>query len=236
MSVLKSALPALGALGWWLLDHLLPDLLPKVPVRTAWAVVIVVSLLLAGGLSVKAWRALLDRLPRPWLPKPFWRLRFWLNHRPVVAILQVAPKATFADAEMNECSLSLTVSRGFAKFPREAVVRFERSVILLKSGNGKDARRHIFRPVEAGGFLHIPIKANSADAVQIEFSATGLPAIPSEAPDFRSDYEIELRGVIVESRGPKPLSGELPPTRWAMNQDAYRLSQSYYLAGVPQHG
>ena len=236
MSVLKSTLPALGALGWWLLDHLLPDLLPKVPVRTAWGIVIFVSLLLAGGLFVKAWQALLDRLPRPWLPKPFWRVKFWLHYRPVVAILQVVPKATFADTTMNECSLSLTVSRGLAELPREAVVQFERSVILLKCGNGKDARRHTFRPIETGGFLHNPMKANSADSVQIEFSATGLPAIPPEAPDFRGDYEIELRGVIVEIKGPKPLSGELPPTRWIMNQDAYRLSQACYLASAPQHG
>ncbi|HEY8604821.1 hypothetical protein [Tsuneonella suprasediminis] len=236
MSLLKSALPAFATLGWWLIDHLLPDLLPKVPVRTAWVVVIVVSLLLAFGFFAKAWRALLDRFPRPWLPKPFWRVGFWLKHRPLVAILQVAPKAMFVDTTMNACSLSLTISRGFAKFPREAVVRFENSVISLKSGTGKGVQRHTFRPVEAGGFLHIPMKANSADAVQIEFSASGLPVLPSEAPDFQSDYEIELRGVIVESKGPKPLSGELPLTRWTMSQDAHRMSHFQHLAGASQQG
>lgn len=58
---------------------------------------ILASLLLTAELSVKAWRSPFDRFPRPWLPKPFWRVMFRLNHRTMVVILQVAPKASFAN-------------------------------------------------------------------------------------------------------------------------------------------
>jgi hypothetical protein len=210
-------LPAIAAFSWALLDHLLPDLLPKVPRAIGLPVAVVAASLLFLSFAVRGWRWLVQRLPPPWFPRPFLRAHFWLRHRPSVTILTAMPKVDFGNTVMNGCEISLTVCRNLSNLPVNASIDFDHAELVFTKTDAKPIRRHVFRPKETGGFLALDVVKNSTDNVMITFSATRLPAPLAEAPDFTGDYELKLRGVRALVRGTHPFSGELPrscPTSW----------------------
>ncbi|MEV5022587.1 hypothetical protein MRBLMA1_002444 [Sphingobium sp. LMA1-1-1.1] len=225
-------LPSLAAIAYWVLDHLLPDFLPKLPEPLGLSVVIGAGAVLLSALTIMGWRRLLVRMPRPWFPRPFFRIGFWLRHRPTTSIITVAPQVSMTGTTMDQCRLHLTLWRNLTRTPCKAVIRFDTAMLVLRQSDRPHARNHIFRPKEAGGLLHLPIPAQSVDSIKIEFAATGLPAPFPNAPDFSSDYRIELTGVFAEIQGRKPTICELPPVVWNMRPSDYHPGSTLPIESV----
>ena len=215
-------LPSLAAIAIWVLDHLLPDFLPKLPEPLGLSVVIAAGAILLSVLTIMGWRRLLVRMPRPWLPRPFWRIGFWLRHRPTISIITVAPQVSTTGAGMDQCVIHITLWRNLRQTPCKAVIRFDTAMLVFHQSDRPHSRGHIFRPKETGGLLNLPIPAQSVDSIKIEFAATGLPAPFPDAPDFSSDYRIELTGVLAEIQGSKPTVCELPLIVWGWRLADYR--------------
>lgn len=208
------ALPALAAGAYWALDHLLPDLLPKVPRPVAIAIVIgsFAILLMAGARA--AWKSVTRRFPLPWIPRPAWRIRYWLAHRPSLQIITAVPKGIVEGAALSECQFNITLQRNLTKLPMSAKVDFQHSEILLRGKrNGKMQTWH-FRPMEAGGFLAEPVAPKTYDFVMVTYRLMALPMRPEDGPVFSEPYDFELRGVRAIAVGDFPLSGTLPPILW----------------------
>jgi len=210
------SLPLCLEAGYWVLDHLVPDLLPKPPHIVALPIVTIALAMMAVALVVQGWRRLIKALPLPWLPRPFWRAVYWLRHRPSVAIQVAAPKANCSPVVMLDSTIGLTIWRNLSRLREPAVIRFDRAMLhVVQTRDGKE-RRYSYRPVEAGGILVQPVTARPGDAILLDFSATCLPVALADAPDFNQEYELRLTGVIAEVQGAKPLAGELPEARFAM--------------------
>jgi len=206
--------PAIAALSWAVLDHLLPDLLPKVPAPIGIPIAIAAGLLLAVSAGVRGWSWLFQKLPWPWFPRPFWRVVFWLRHRPSVTIATATPTVDFGNTVLNASQFSLMLCRNLSNMPVGAVVDFDSAELVFSQIGKKDRRRRIYRPVETGGFLKLELSAGSCDFIMMHFSAMGLPAPLADAPDFTGDYELVLRGVRIDVRGAHPFSGEPVPALW----------------------
>ncbi|PVX27900.1 hypothetical protein DD559_19360 [Sphingomonas pokkalii] len=225
------ALPFVVTSTYWVLDHLLPDILPKPPKPVSWSIVACAASLLLIALIVMGWRRLVDWMPRPWFPSPFWRVASWLRCRPTVSVVTVIPQASIVDGRMEECVIHVTLVRSLAQMPVDAVVRFDATTLILQRTDQRGSTRHVFRPKETGGFLMRPIAAGSLDSILIDFAATGLPARFPDAPDFDGDYEIAITGIRVEARSDRPFGGKLPPVKWQMCRAAYQANLSAPLSG-----
>jgi hypothetical protein len=174
-------LPAIGAFSWVLLDHLLPDLLPKVPRAIGLPVAVVAGSLFFLSFAVRGWRWLIQRLPLPWFPQPFWRTLYWLRYRPSITIITATPKVDFGNTVMNGCEISLMVCRNPSNLPTDASIDFDHAELVFTRTDAKPTRQHVFSPTETGGFLALDVPKNSTDNVVIAFSATRLPAPLAEA-------------------------------------------------------
>lgn len=210
------SLPLCLGAGYWVLDHLAPDLLPKLPHNVALPIAVGAVVLMVIALSILGWRRLVEALPLPWFPHPFWRVGYWLYHRPSVAIQVVGPKANSSPVVMLESTIGLTIWRNLSRLREPAAIRFDKAMLhVVQTRDGKE-RRYAYRPVEAGGLLAQPVTARPGDAIILDFSATCLPLALADAPDFNQEYELRLTGVVAEVQGAKPFAGELPEARFAM--------------------
>lgn len=220
------ALPFVVTSTYWVLDHLLPDILPKPPKPVSWSIVACAASLLLIALIVMGWRRLVDWMPRPWFPRPFWRVGSWLRCRPTVSVVTVVPQASIVDGRMEECVIRVTLVRSLARMPVDAGVRFDAATLIQRRTDQRGSVRYVFRPKDTGGFLMRPFAAGSFDSVLIDSAATDLPARLPEAPDFDGDYEIAITGIRVEAMNDKALGGELPSVNWQMCRAAYQANLS----------
>jgi hypothetical protein len=225
---------AVATISYWLLDHLAPDVLPKLPPAIELPVLIVAAALLFTAGGVRGGKAVLERFPRPWFPRPFWRVRFWLRYRPSIAITTATPFIDVGNTVMNGSQVSLMLNRNLSRLPTNAIIDLERAELVFRQLNGKQRRQHIYRPVEAGGFLALEAIKGSCDFVIVEFSAVGLPAPLSEAPDFTGDFAFELRGVRARVQiGDRMTVGELPSAHWQWYRQYISAAQTQPIEWLP---
>jgi hypothetical protein len=206
-------LPALISGAFWVLERVLPDLIkiPEFiakPLASLAGVIIVVSVLAYG------WRWMARRVPRPWLPRPIWRARTWLAHRPTLSIITATPKIVTSATTMDECKITLQIARSLSASPTRARICFDHAFLEFRRTDRKRAEPFIFRPVEAGGFLALEMEPRSWNSVILEFSGVRFPIHLPHAPQFDGDYELTLRGVRAVFGGRKGFEGELPPVVW----------------------
>lgn len=206
---------ALLAGSWFVLDHLLPDLLPKPPQIVSLWIVGLAGLVATTASVGWGWTLLNEYLPRPWWPKPFWRVTTWLRRRPTLSVITAVPKVGFGNTTMDSCRVSLTLRRNLARLAAVSTVEFDEAVLILSQTIGRKTRRFAFAPCDAGGFLALPVAAGASDAVLVEFVGIAFPKPMSEAPDFTLDYHLELRGVRVRVQGKAPIAAELAPASWS---------------------
>ena len=200
--------------AYWVLDHLLPELLPKIPSAVGEPIAFACVAIMTVGLAIRGWRLALHKIPRPWLPKQFWRVGVWLRHRPSLNVVSANPSIAFVGDVIGACGFTLTLQRNASRSLHDVTFEFERAELELSQSSSGQQRKWLFRPVETGGLLGQTINAQSSDFIILSFTAMNLPMTAPQSPDFGGDYEIEIRGVYAEMRSAQVLRGELSPVRW----------------------
>jgi hypothetical protein len=205
---------ALLASSWFVLDHLLPDLLPKPTHDISLSIAALAAAVAVAAIAVRAWARLNEVLPRPWFPRPFWRIASWLKRRASVSIIAAFPKVALGNDTMDGCAFSLTVQRNLARLKSPSTLEFDRAQLVLSQTIAGKTRRFEFAPRDVGSFLASPIAAGTSDAVIVDFVGVRLPTALGEAPDFTRDFRLELRGVRVKVEGQHALAAELAAAPW----------------------
>lgn len=210
--------PAAGVLGaiGFVINLIAPDLiLPKVPLFVKMTIAIaagVAGLVVWAGI---AWTALLRRWPRPWLPRPPWRVGEWIGRRPALSILLAPVEITNGLVVVEGAKASLTLHRDLSRTTRIARILFAGSRLDLSQKRGDRTLRWTFTPEEAGGFLGEPIAPGSRDNVLIVFRGTGFPMRQADLVDLTRPFELALSGVTAVVGEHHPLEGVVPAARWS---------------------
>lgn len=203
-------LPSLTAGAWFAIDKLLPDLLPPVPRPWAWAIVALSVLVAALALGVQALLRVRARVPGPWTARPIWSTLRWLRERPRVSILTAAASAEFGVSTLDQLRIRLTIHRSVERATASCRIDFEQAILTLIQDDRQGQRRLRLVPVEAGGFLALPLASRRSDSVVIDFVPTTLPLPSARAPDLHKPFALELRSVHAEIQTRRPMSGRLP--------------------------
>jgi hypothetical protein len=221
--------PLLVAGGWWLLEQIVPDLLPDLPKAIGLSIATIAAAAVVLGLVVRFFGHLEARHPWPWLPRQPWRVSWWLRHRPVFAIVQAVPRAVFDGAVVTEFTWRLIIAESFHRTPVPMSVDYSHARLVLRQRHGGRWKDVEFRPVQdtirQSDELSRPPRSQQSLMLQFE----GVrPAIPvSEAINHLKDYEILLSGVRVRALRGLRTEAELPPMRWHWSAEAHRQNLSY---------
>lgn len=208
------ALPtAVVAVSWWVIETLVPNLLP-IPARWAWTVVGVSAAAAVLVLAMRAAHSLRRRRPGPWIARPFGRSARWMRERPRLSILLASASATFGISTLDALTVHLTVHRNVARSRRLCVISFEDAVLTLVQRHRRQRRVWRLRPVESGGFLSQPLEAGRSDNILIVFAPVALPLASAHAPDLNRPYSLVLDLVEGTLQGHRPVSGRLPKAKW----------------------
>jgi hypothetical protein len=205
---------AVFGVSWFVVDHLLPDLLPKPPHTAALAIVAAAMLAALAAGAARLWSWVNERVPRPWFPRPAWRVAVWLRSRPSVSIITAIPKVAFGNTTMDVCQFSLTIQRNFSRATRVSRLVWEDATLVMSQEIEGKRRHFTFRPRDAGGFLALSLNPGTSDAVMVDFEGGAFPVALAAGPDFTKDYQLDLRGVTVVVEGVHTIRAQLPVAIW----------------------
>jgi hypothetical protein len=222
-----SSTPVILVASYFVLDHLLPDMF-KIPHVVAVPLTVLAGTLFFGAHSVIWWRALRARVPGPWFTVPVWHFLYWIRRRPTLQIILAAASQSIEDGVVDECRFKLTVWRNVYNTLEPTVFRFDRAILEMRSEGASD-RPFCFRPVESGGLLLLPVQPGRSDAIALDFALVSIPLHISEAPNFITDYEIELKGVVAETGGARCIAGTLAPAHFQFSVESYRINNNAVL-------
>jgi len=220
---------AVIAASYFVLDHLLPDMI-KIPHWMALALVALAGIFFVAAHAVGWWRTLRARVPGPWFPTRAWRVAHWLRRRPSVQILLIAASNSTDGNVLEECRIKLTLWRNLANTIDPTVIRFDGATLAMRNLRSNGGRRFLFRPLESGGLLALPMPAGKSDSVIVDFALVSLPMRVDEAPDFAADYELELTGVTADMGSARHLTGVLAVASYGFSAEAFRLNNNPVLA------
>lgn len=164
----------------------------------------------APGLTGQALDRVRARVPGPWTARPLWSIPRWLRERPGVSILTAAASAEFGVSTLDQFRIRLTIHRSVERATASCRIDFEQAVLTLIQDDRQGQRRLRLVPVQAGGFLALPLAPRRSDSVVIDFVPTTLPLPSASAPDLHKPFALELRSVHAEIRTRRPMSGRLP--------------------------
>ncbi|SFI55581.1 hypothetical protein [Caulobacter sp. UNC279MFTsu5.1] len=205
---------AVLAACWFVLDHLVPDLLPKPPREAATVIAGVALALSLAAWARRGWSALNAQVPRPWWPRQPWRLGPWLRQRPQLHITTAAVEVIRGLTVLESAQVNLVIQRNLSRTRRTTTLRFDTARLELRQRRGKTVLRWNFAPEEAGGFLALPVSAGANDHVRIAFVGTGFPMAYGQLVDFEKPYELLLMDVEAEVGERRPLRGVLGVARY----------------------
>lgn len=154
------------------------------------------------------------RVPRPWWPKPPWRLGSWLRERPKLHIASATIEVVRGLTVLESAQANLIVQRNLSRTRHTTTLRFDAARLELRQQRGKNELRWSFVPKEAGGFLALPLAGGANDHVHIQFVGNSFPLAFGELVDFEKPYELVLIGVEAEVEGRRRLSGTLEASRF----------------------
>jgi hypothetical protein len=167
---------------------------------------------LAAG-AARLWSWVNERVPRPWFPRPAWRVAEWLRSRPSVSIITAFPKVAFGNTTMDACQLSLTIQRNFSRATRVSRLVWEGAKLVMTQEIGGKKRHFSFRPRDTGGFLALSLNPETIDAVMVDFEGVAFPVALAAGPDFTKDHQLD-RGVTVVVEGVHAIRAQLPAAIW----------------------
>ena len=196
--------------GWFLIDKVLFDLLPKPSQGLGWRVAGLGLTLVVAASAALAWRRARLAIPGPWICRPFWRSARWVAARPTLGLVMAIPRVRQEPAGGIAIEgYTVTLNRAATRAPGPVTFVFDKATLtVVQTQRGRTAR-WTYRVETPDERLAEPLSPGASDAVQIAFAP--IDALSGTAPHPARRLDLRLTGVTARVGRPLPMRGTLPP-------------------------